>query len=403
MNVAEGSVRASKSVSVNMRFLRFMTKDAPKKGNFLFAGYSNNTVRRNVIQPLQELVGTDLKYFHSPEPHCRLWGRKIDVLGFKDISSVAKCQGSEWSGSILDELTRFNQEGYKMLQSRFSVEGAKQFISLNPDSPYHWVKTDVLDNPKLDLFKMHYTLDDNPFLPEAYVRNLKATYSGVFYDRYIRGLWVMAEGVIYDFFIDDYPFVITDEQTPKPDYYTIGVDYGIKNPTAFGLNGHRRSELGQLKAWLHREYYYDGRKEVRTKTDSEFVDDLINFIEEHVKGVFLKGFYIDPSASSLISEIENRRVRGEHRLPPVLETDNTVIDGIRTVSQMWKNGLYAVNESCTNTRKEAMSYLWDEKAQLKGEDKPMKEHDHCMDGCLRYPLHSEYGDYQIDYEAFTRW
>ena len=380
-----------------------MIHDAPKDCNFIFGGYSNNTVNRNVIQPLQSLLGPGvLRYKHSPEPHCMLWGRKIDVIGFKDISSVGKVQGSEYGGGILDELTRFNKSGYEMLETRFSVEGAKVFGSLNPDSPYHWVKTEILDNNDIDLFKMHFTIDDNPHLPAKYVANLKKRFSGVFYDRYIKGLWVMAECVIYDFFIDDYPFVITDDQTPKPDYYTIGVDYGIKNPTTFGLNGHRRCNPGELKAWLHREYYYDGRKALRTKTDSEYVDDLIDFIENNTNGVHVKGIYIDPSASSLISEIENRRMRGEP-IPPVLETDNTVLDGIRTVAEMWKNGLYAINESCTNTRRESTCYLWDEKAQLKGEDKPIKDHDHCMDGCLRYPIHTEYGAYQIDYELFTKW
>ena len=40
-------------------------------------------------------------------------------------------------------------------------------------------------------------------------------------------------------------------------------------------------------------------------------------------------------------------------------------------------------ESCVNTIKEFASYIWDEKAAERGEDKPVKEHDHAMDS-VRY-------------------
>ena len=37
------------------------------------------------------------------------------------------------------------------------------------------------------------------------------------------------------------------------------------------------------------------------------------------------------------------------------------------------------DESCENTIKEFGSYIWDAKAVERGEDKPVKERDHCMD------------------------
>lgn len=35
--------------------------------------------------------------------------------------------------------------------------------------------------------------------------------------------------------------------------------------------------------------------------------------------------------------------------------------------------------SCIETIKEFASYIWDEKALERGEDKPIKQHDHAMD------------------------
>jgi hypothetical protein len=39
--------------------------------------------------------------------------------------------------------------------------------------------------------------------------------------------------------------------------------------------------------------------------------------------------------------------------------------------------------SCPNLKAEFASYVWDEKASLRGEDKPKKENDHALDA-LRY-------------------
>ena len=41
------------------------------------------------------------------------------------------------------------------------------------------------------------------------------------------------------------------------------------------------------------------------------------------------------------------------------------------------------NDCCVNTFREFFSYIWDEKAAARGEDKPVKENDHAMDA-VRY-------------------
>ncbi len=49
--------------------------------------------------------------------------------------------------------------------------------------------------------------------------------------------------------------------------------------------------------------------------------------------------------------------------------------------------ILSIHRSCTGLLTELPSYVWDEKASLKGEDKPLKVDDHSVDG-LRYGLHS---------------
>jgi phage terminase large subunit len=74
----------------------------------------------------------------------------------------------------------------------------------------------------------------------------------------------------------------------------------------------------------------------------------------------------------------------------VLEADNTVIDGISNVTTWLNDGrIHIVKNRCPNLIKEFESYIWDDKAQKRGEDKPLKENDHAMDA-LRYLIQTLY-------------
>ena len=63
--------------------------------------------------------------------------------------------------------------------------------------------------------------------------------------------------------------------------------------------------------------------------------------------------------------------------------NNSVNDGIRMVGSMLNRRLIRVHKRCINIRKEFASYVWDEKAAQRGEEKPVKQNDHAMDA-LRY-------------------
>ncbi len=60
-----------------------------------------------------------------------------------------------------------------------------------------------------------------------------------------------------------------------------------------------------------------------------------------------------------------------------------MLDGIRNVSAILKNKIILFNDCNIETFKEFETYIWDEKASLKGDDKPIKENDHHLDN-LRY-------------------
>lgn len=148
----------------------------------------------------------------------------------------------------------------------------------------------------------------------------------------------------------------------------VSVDYGTLNPTVFLM--WQKSTDGR---WICiKEYYYDGRKNGKQKTDEEYADDLAEF----TGGKNVKSIIVDPSAASFIACIRKRKFI-------VKKAKNEVLDGIRFTGSLLKNNKIAFSAECENTRKEFGSYVWDERAAKYGEDKPVKEHDHAMDA-VRY-------------------
>lgn len=375
INIWQGAVRSGKTHASYYRWAQYAYMGPP--GRLYMVGKTLETLRENLLDPMKELFNGELQYSDSGR-RIKFAGRDIRGIGANDEKSKGKIQGGTCAGVLADEITLYPETFFKMLLSRLSVEGAKFFGTCNPDSPYHWLKTDFIDNNDLDLKTFHFTIDENPFLPSNYVKNLKLEYSGVWYKRYIDGLWALADGLIYDMF--DHDVHVVDCKGKRFQHYIAGCDYGTSNPFAFGLFGYNTPD----KVCLIKEFYYDSKskndnKERKTKTDSEYADD----VEAFLSGYSVRTIWIDPSALSFQTELTRRGL-------PVSSADNSVLEGIKFVAGMLKKDKFVIDESCRMTLKEFETYSWDEKAQLRGEDKPLKSNDHAMD-MIRYVLYSQFG------------
>lgn len=85
---------------------------------------------------------------------------------------------------------------------------------------------------------------------------------------------------------------------------------------------------------------------------------------------------VDPSAASFIAELQKR---GFYVIP----ADNEVLDGIRATATLLAQDYLKINKNCKGLRSEMRSYVWDDKAAQRGEEKPVKQLDHGPDA-LRY-------------------
>lgn len=373
INIFEGPVRAGKSFAADLRWLDFCNHGP--KGDLVLCGRTDKTIKRNLILPMQEMVGTSLHY-SSGKGEVTFYDRLMYVVGANDERAEGKIRGSTFAGALVDEASLLPESFFKMLLSRLSLPGSKLFLTTNPDSPYHWLKTDYIDRIKeLNIKVFSFEITDNPSLSQEYISNLSEEYTGLWHKRYIQGEWVLADGAVYDFF--DEKIHVIERPPGNADYYIVGVDYGTTNPCTFLLIGFSGATYPQM--WLEKEYYFDSKKELKQKSDYEYARDLESFIA----GYNVKKIFVDPSATSFKRELMRKGISN------VYDAQNEVIPGIRFVGDLISNGTYKICNTCTNTVKEFSTYLWDSKASLRGEDKPLKQNDHAMDA-QRYALYTEF-------------
>lgn len=374
INLSEGAVRSGKTVVTNLRWIEYVMNSGPP-GEYLMFGKTERTLMRNILAPMKALLGSSLK-INQGQGEAKLHDKLIYLVGANDERAVEKIQGITLAGAYGDELSLLPESFFRAILFRLSVTDAKFFGTTNPGSPYHWLKKEFIDKRHdLDMSLFHFNLEDNHSLSQKYIDNLKKEHTGVFYKRYIDGLWVLAQGAVYDSFDADYH---VDTIIDPDDFqnYIVGVDYGTNNPCTFGLYGFDE----ELPVYLVKEYYYDGSKEEnKQKTDGQYADDLENFLG----GKKVDAVYVDPSALSFMTELKQRNKF------IVKSAKNAVLPGIKFVSRLLAAGDYFVDKSCKETEKGYQSYVWDQNAQKKGEDKPLKRDDHVCDRD-RYALYSHF-------------
>lgn len=392
INMLEGSVRSSKTWTMIPKIIyKLVPYDVP--GDRIIFGVSKETIYKNVLNELFNFVGNENYSFNRQSGDLWLFGTLWSVVGAKDEGSEKYIRGRTVGLAYGDEITLMPESFFKMMLTRMSPEGARLYGTTNPDSPYHWLKTDYLDNEQMrakgQLWSEHFTLDDNLSLSAETRDRYNNMYKGVFKKRYIDGLWVVAEGSIYK---DSYheSLEYTDEERPagllqRGGYVErcVPVDYGTGNPTVF-LDIIDDGDT----YWVDNEYYYDSRDQEATgnvqKTDAQYADDLQDFLTLHCPDA---QSIVDPSAASFKVELEQKGIWH-------IDAENEVLDGIRTVATLLARKKIRINKRCVKLIAELQTYAWDPRAAKLGEDKPLKKHDHAPDA-LRYFCHTKVPAWRI--------
>lgn len=378
--IADGAVRSGKTVSGLDSFVTWSLHNFQGQA-FILAGRSMGALRRNVLRPLfQILQARGISYRDrrgAAEPHLAIGRNVYYYFGAATEQAQDWIQGLTAAGAFCDDAALFPWSFIMQAMARCSIPGAKVWLNCNPQGPYHKIKAELIDRAaEKKALHLHFTMADNPALTPERRQFFSRMFVGLWHKRFVQGLWVLAEGVIYDMWDEDLNVIPCPDGLPRS---IVAVDHGTSNPCTFGR--YRWADGGPV--WLQSEYYFDPQVTGRQKTDSQLADDFDKFIGRD----YPEMVWVDDSAVGFILELRSRGYS-------VNGAKHTVVDGIRFVSNMLYDAhgigpCYLVDPSCEHTRKQYTSYVWDTKAQERGEDKPIKQNDHCCDRD-RYALYSQF-------------
>ncbi|MBQ4607077.1 MAG: PBSX family phage terminase large subunit, partial [Clostridia bacterium] len=254
MNVAEGAVRAGKTVDNVFVFAACLDRSPDRL--HLATGATIGNAKLN----LGDCNGMGLERIFAGR--CR-WGRFRDneclyvntpvgervviFAGGRNADAYKRIRGNSYGMWIATEINHHHDSFIREAFNRqLAARCRKVFWDLNPSAPGSPIYREYLDryaaDPGENFYNYaHFTIRDNPVITEERLAEILAQYDpdSVWYRRDILGQRCAAEGLIYRVFADDRArFTIGLSELPVLKYVNIGVDFGgNRSRTTFAAVG----------------------------------------------------------------------------------------------------------------------------------------------------------------------
>lgn len=364
--VCHGAKRAGKTQILVPCFLGQVAKY--KKQKFIIGGPDQATIRRNVLDEIEQLMHREIKLDSSNG--FQLMGNTVYCFGGKNSDSWKAIRGFTAAGAFLNEGTALHDRFVKEAISRCSYPDAMTFIDTNTEGPSHPIKTDYIDKAghrlssgRLNIAAFGFALTDNEFLDPEYVESIIATTpSGMFTDRDIYGKWVNPEGSVYvDFNDKNYITRAEAEQMQFVRYYA-GVDWGYKHYGAIVVLGETADGTVVLLF-----------EEAKQFKEIDYWVGVANRVKEQFGNIY---FYCDSARPEYVTRFKNEGVQA-------FDAHKEILSGIEAVAKLIKTGKFkVVKENAPRFKEEIGKYVWDSKSGL-----PVKVDDDVMDA-VRYAVYS---------------
>ena len=373
VNGWEGSIRSGKTIASLIRWAEYVDRHSPD-GHLAILGWTLTTIQRNVLDPLINLDHRIVRHTRGSNV-AWIMDREVQLVGFSDKRSESVIRGLTLAGAYVDEATLMPEGTFVQLLGRLSVTGARLFWTTNPDAKTHWLHKRYLGRlehlPDWRVF--HFTMDDNPSLSPEYVEAKKREFTGLWYRRFILGEWVNAQGAVFDMWDPDEHVIPHDSIPDLARVLSVGIDYGTTNATsAVALGLGTDGVLYAVDEWRH-----DAEEHQQRHTDAQLSAGVRHFLTTLPAAP--DWVIVDPAAASFKVQLGLDGVRN------VMNGENDVLYGIRTVASLLATGRLRVSDRCRGLLDELPSYSWDQKATDEGHDRPLKVNDHSTDA-LRYAV-----------------
>ena len=370
INLLEGAVRSGKTW-ISLILFALWVATQPSNATFLMVGKTLTSLKRNCLDLLQSLVGTNNFDYGLSQKEGVLFGRVVYLEGTNDTRAEGKIRGMTLTGAYCDEITLFAEEFFTMLLSRLSMPGAKLIATTNPDSPQHWLNVKYIKRAaELDMNIVRFTIDDNPYLESAYVEALKKEYTGVFYKRFILGRWVVADGACYPQFADNPEKYIIDYIPDDARFISIGIDWGgNRSLTAFVATViHGNYD----RITIIKDYHVEGKKgEIDgNRVNTEFIRFVKSLREEYPQ-IPVRYVFADSAEQYLIAGLRkaigalNLKVGDSKKIP--------IVQRIICANSLMNTGRLKVLKECKYVQEGFRAAVWDAKAAANGKDERLDD------------------------------
>ncbi|MBQ8333051.1 MAG: phage terminase large subunit [Clostridia bacterium] len=378
INVAEGAVRAGKTVD-NVFVFAALLEDSPDRFH-LATGSTLGNAKMN----LGECNGLGLE--HIFKGRCR-WTRYRDnealavhtkrgeriviFAGGKNADSYKKIRGNSYGMWIATEI---NLHADSFIREAFNRQLAARerriFWDLNPSSPSSPIYTDYLDryeamadeNPGYYNYA-HFTIFDNPVIPEERIREITAQYdpASVWYRRDILGQRCAAEGLIYRLFADDPAKFTRDTVDPgEIDFVNIGVDFGgNRSRTTFAAAAFLRHSGITV---IGEHAVAGGKGEIDSSRINVEFGRFLADLRQRYPGVRIRYVFADSEAQYLINGLRRYVQENDGGVRVMDSAKRPIVDRIAFVNTLMSSGRFSLTKECVLLRAGLASAVWDENA-----------------------------------------
>ncbi len=289
-----------------------------------------------------------------------------------------------------DEVTEIEEDIFLQLQGRLrGAEPRRAWVTGNPNGR-DWVWKTFVDQNRPGYGFFHAKTEENKFLPQDYVDNLRNFYPPEWVTRFMEGSFDVFEGQIFNEFSQSIHCIRPDDEFPIPREWPRfrAVDHGIYHPTCC-LWGAADPD-GNL--FIYDCYYQRNR----------LVYEHAEAINRRSEGDLIEWTVIDPSTARR-DAISGVTIQDEYRKLgiPTIPGNNAILDGISRLKEMLRVDpthshpltqqlaaprVYIFASKCPELTWELGQYRWKDQrpgSEAREKEEPVDRHNHAVDA-FRY-------------------
>ncbi len=371
INLLVGGAGSSKSYSTAQHLiLNILCQDTDKR--ILVVRKTRSSLKASCYQLCIDLLNEyQLPYRENKSD------LKIEVgtnaMLFTGLDDPEKKKSIEFGNYIwIEEATETNAQDFRQLKLRLRRKSDKQnqmYMTCNPISELHWIKTELVDKKPNNFEIVHSTYHDaEEFLAQEYIDDLEGLKEEDenFYNIYTLGLWGVLRNIIYTNWqvYDTIPTKIMkgSKVLKRTGETTYGIDWGYTAPAAI-----------VAIHWYDQDYFI--AEEILHQKGFN-TPAIISKIKELPKSQWQKEYFAGTDEPASIDDLHKAGINCKKA-----QTD--VRDGIN----FCKVHLLGFTKDSTNLIKEAQGYKRKEDKNGDPMEEPVKFMDHGMDA-MRYGAYS---------------